>query len=121
MSDILQHIRSPASSQNDPDGNLLELAPWSEDAAVARAQELGIELSNDHWDVVLFVRDYYRGRGEKAKAREITKALVEEFAEDGGKKWLYQLFPRGPVTQASHIAGIQVPGGTNDSSFGSTH
>ncbi|RDH83551.1 MAG: sulfur relay protein DsrC [endosymbiont of Escarpia spicata] len=121
MSDILQHIRSPASNQNDPDGNLLELVPWSEDAAVARAQELGIALSNDHWDVVLFVRDYYRGRGEKAKAREITKALVEEFAEDGGKKWLYQLFPRGPVNQASYIAGIRVPGDANDPSFGSTH
>lgn len=121
MSDILKHIRHPASERNDPDGNLMELAPWSEQAATGRAAELGIELSDDHWDVVLFVRDYFRGRGPAAGAREILAALEAEFAEDGGRRWLFRLFPGGPVRQAAQIAGIPRPPGTEDPSYGAVH
>jgi tRNA 2-thiouridine synthesizing protein E len=121
MSDILKQIRNPAGGHNDPQGNLAGLEPWSEEAAARRAAELGIELSEDHWDVVLFVRDYYRGRGAEAKAREILGALEEEFADDGGRRWLYRLFPGGPVLQAAHIAGIPEPDGASDPSFGVAH
>ncbi len=121
MSDILKHIRHPAGELNDPNGNLMDLAPWSEQAAGQRAAELGLELSEDHWDVVLFVRDYYRGRGAEASAREILGALEDEFVNDGGRRWLYRLFPGGPVRQAAHIAGIPRPQGVDDPAFGVAH
>lgn len=121
MSDILKHIRYPASERNDPEGNLSALTPWSEHAARQRARELGLELTEDHWDVVLFVRDYYRGRGSDANAREIAHALEEEFAQDGGRRWLYRMFPGGPVSQAAFIAGIPEPQGARDPSFGVAH
>ena len=121
MTDILKHIRYPATDRNDPDGNLLQLEPWSEEAALRRAEENGVEMSSDHWDVVLFVRDYFRGRGDAADAREIMNALEQEFADDGGKRWLYRLFPGGPVTQAARIAGIPEPGGASNPSFGTSH
>ena len=87
MTDILKRIMNPASNTNDPEGNLLPETAWSEQAAKDRAQALGLDLSDNHWDVVLFVRDYYRGRGEEASAREMLNALSEEFAEDGGRRW----------------------------------
>jgi tRNA 2-thiouridine synthesizing protein E len=121
MSDILKHIRNPAGATNDPESNLSGLEPWSEEAAMRRAADLGIELSDDHWDVVLFVRDYYRGRGPQANAREILGALEDEFGGDGGRRWLYRLFPGGPVLQAAHIAGIPEPSGASDPSFGVAH
>ena len=121
MTDILKRIMHPASNSNDPEGNLLQEAAWSEQAARDRAKTLGLELSDNHWDVVLFVRDYYRGRGQEASAREILNALSEEFAEDGGSRWLFKLFPGGPVTQAAQIAGIPVPADASDPSFGSIH
>ena len=121
MSDILKSIRNPASRRNDPDGNLAELSPWSEKEALDRAGELGIEMDSDRWDVTLFVRDYYRGKGAQASAREILQALEAEFAQDGGKRWLYKLFPGGPVTQASQIAGIPMPRGASNPSFGTSH
>ena len=121
MSDILKHILHPASQTNDPEGNLLELSPWSVGNAEERARNLGISMSDDHWDVVLFLRDYYRGRGSEADAREISTALEEEFAEDGGRRWLYQLFPGGPIMQASNIAGIPLPAHTADPAFGNVH
>ena len=121
MSDILKHIMHPASQQNDPQGNLLEIGPWSASDADARARSLGLSMSEDHWDVVLFLRDYYRGRGNAADAREIMTAMEQEFADDGGRKWLYRLFPGGPIMQASQIAGIPLPPGTADPAFGNVH
>jgi tRNA 2-thiouridine synthesizing protein E len=119
MSDILKRIHSPASVRNDPNGNLFGAIPWSEHEAIERAVEIGITMNDNQWDIVLFVRDYYRGRGDEASAREVMKALGEEFAGDGGRKWLYQCFPGGPVNQASFIAGIPIPSGASDPSFGS--
>lgn len=121
MSDILKHIMHPASQKNDPEGNLLEIGPWSASDAEARASALGITMNDDRWDVVLFLRDYFRGRGTEADAREITDALEQEFADDGGGKWLFQLFPGGPVLQASQIAGIPIPPHTTNPAFGNVH
>ncbi len=121
MADILKHIRHRGSNNNDPDGNLLDIDSWSEQDAVRRAEALGIELTENRWDIVLFVRDYYRGRGADAPAREIMNALEKEYAEDGGKRWLYKQFPGGPVLQASTIAGIPLPLGTTNESFGTVH
>lgn len=121
MTDILKRIMNPASNSNDPDGNLLDEGPWSEQAAEARAKALGITLSDDHWNAVLFARDYYRGRGEQASAREMLNAMSEEFAEDGGRRWLFKLFPGGPVIQACKIAGVPVPDDAADPAFGSIH
>ena len=121
MSDILKHIMHPASQQNDPQGNLLDIGPWSAADAEARARDLGLTMSDDHWDVVLFLRDHYRGRGGQADAREVSDALEEEFAADGGRQWLYRLFPGGPVLQGSQIAGIPLPAHTVDAAYGNTH
>lgn len=121
MADILKHIRYPGSNKNDPNGNLLGIDSWSEQEAIRRADEIGIELTENRWDIVLFVRDYFRGRGTEATAREIMTALEDEYAQDGGKRWLYRQFPGGPVYQASLIAGVPIPDGTINPSFGSVH
>jgi len=111
----------PASNSNDPEGNLLDETPWSEQEAEARAEALGVGLTDDRWNVVLFVRDYYRGRGEQATAREMLNAMSEEYTEDGGRRWLFKLFPGGPVIQACRIAGVPVPKDAADPAFGSIH
>lgn len=121
MSDILKQIMHPASRKNDPEGNLLEIGPWVAGEADERARQLGLQMTDDHWDVVLFLRDYFRGRGSQADAREIMEAMEEEFAGDGGRRWLYRLFPGGPVLQASKIAGIPLPAKTVDPASGNVH
>jgi tRNA 2-thiouridine synthesizing protein E len=121
MSDILKHILHPASQRNDPQGNLLELGPWSATAAEQTARELGIEMTDNHWDVVLFLRDLYRGMGAQADARSMLEALEQEFADDGGRRWLFRLFPGGPILQGSRIAGIPRPTGTTNPAFGNVH
>jgi tRNA 2-thiouridine synthesizing protein E len=46
--------------------------------------------------------------------------LDSEFADRGGRKYLRQLFPEGPVAQGMRIAGLSVPPYTEDEGFGTS-
>lgn len=107
--------------RNDPDGHLLDLEHWSPLVARRRAAEQDIVLTEPHWAVIYCLRERYRVRGPAVSARELLRELEAEFAEEGGRRHLYGLFPRGPVLQASPIAGLPLPPGTLDLSFGSSH
>ena len=120
MLDINQWVR-----QEDGDaglrGHLSELDPWTEEIAMARARRDGLALTDDHLGIIRYLRDCYADNGGSVNARVLTKTLEEEFAGLGGHKFLYNLFPRGPIASASRYAGLPMPPGTNDLSFGSTH
>lgn len=118
MSDILKFIHSADAQRNDPDGNLLELEDWDETVAQSIAESQGITLTERHWDVIRFTRDHYRTFADADNARELLDAMEARFAPLGGRRFLYQLFPNGPVLTASRIAGVPVPEHTVDPSFG---
>ncbi len=94
---------------------------WDEDVARALAEAEGIELSDDHWDVIHYLRERCQTEGTECSARQVSKALAERYADRGGKRYLYTLFPGGPVFQASKIAGIPMPAHVVDLSFGSVY
>lgn len=102
-------------------GHLGELEPWSEDMAMRMAREDGLELTDDHLAIIRYLRDCFADHGGIVNARTLTKSLEEEFAGMGGHKFLYNLFPMGPISQASRYAGLPMPPGTRDPSFGTTH
>jgi tRNA 2-thiouridine synthesizing protein E len=52
-------------------------------------------------------------------SRELHDALEEKFHSRGGMKYLYSLFPGGPITQGCKLAGIEAPAGCSDTGFGS--
>lgn len=91
---------------------------WSIEAAQGIATELGLELQDEHWDVVRSLQQYF-ARNERINRRELTDALEERFHQFGGLKELYRLLPGGPVAQGCILAGIKQPAGTVDESFGS--
>lgn len=119
MSDIMKFIVNKDAAEEDLDGRLMDLDEWNEDIGRALAAKEGVEMSESHWDVVRFVRSYFRKHGE-VPARKLTQVLEDKYAKKGGRKYLYQLFPKGPVTQASRIAGLPVPQHSVDPSFGSS-
>ncbi|MFN3715439.1 MAG: TusE/DsrC/DsvC family sulfur relay protein [Thiobacillus sp.] len=109
--------------QADPNvrGHLFELEPWSESQAIEMARQDGLELTDDHLGVIRYLRDCYADHGGTVNARALASSLEEEFAGVGGHKFLYTLFPRGPIAQATRYAGLPMPPGTRDPSFGTTH
>jgi tRNA 2-thiouridine synthesizing protein E len=51
--------------------------------------------------------------------RELQDALEEKFHHKGGMKYLFTLFPGGPVAQGCRLAGLKAPAGATDRGFGS--
>jgi tRNA 2-thiouridine synthesizing protein E len=51
----------------------------------------------------------------------LLRDLEHKLFDHVDRRRLYELFPRGPIAQASRIAGLPLPKGTLDPSFGSSH
>ncbi len=93
-------------------------ADWSTSVAEAVASEDGLELTDDHWQLIHDLQEYY-DKAERPNLREIKDALEESFHSKGGMKYLYQIIPGGPVAQGCKLAGLDIPAGAIDKSFGS--
>ena len=78
----------------------------------------GLSLTNEHLGVIECLRDYYLEFGEAEKGRDLEEMLDDTFAGHGGRKFLWHLFPNGPVTQGMRLAGLPVPPHTGDKGFG---
>lgn len=92
---------------------------WDIDSASTTAKADGISLSEDHWDLIRALQEYYH-KVEFPKLRQIKDALEEKFHSRGGMKYLYQIIPGGPVAEGCRLAGLDIPAGAIDKSFGST-
>ena len=72
------------------------------------AQLEGINLSQEHWDVIEYLRDaYFNQNGEQPNNRHILKAMEEKWpGRKIDNKTLFDLFPGNPSKQAGRIAGL---------------
>jgi tRNA 2-thiouridine synthesizing protein E len=93
---------------------------WSEGEARDLAAQEGLDLKDDHWEVMRALQEYCsRHDCNKYSVRELHDALDEKFHEKGGYKYLYKLFPGGPIAQGCRLAGLEPPAGAVDRGFGS--
>ena len=103
---------SGKSYETDEEGYLINLADWNEDVAAFLAQQEGVNMTEQHWEVINFLRDYYNEYQIAPAVRVLTKAIGKQFGEEkGNSKYLYELFPYGPAKQACKIAGLPKPTG----------
>jgi len=121
MYDINKFIANRDLERRDPLGHWAGLAHWSPRVASQVAAEDGLELSEEHWQVIYCLRERFRELGPDWTARRVTQALEADFAEAGGRRHLYALFPGGPLAQGCRLAGLPLPHGTLSPSFGSVH
>ena len=91
---------------------------WDIEKAEQAAKEDGVKLSQDHWELIRALQEYYH-KVEFPKLRQIKDALEEHFHSRGGMKYLYQILPGGPVAEGCRLAGLEIPAGAIDKSFGS--
>ena len=93
---------------------------WTQSIGEDLASAENLTLTDDHWQVVRALQDYFAHQEEPViNMRELHDALDEEFHQKGGIRYLYTLFPKGPVAQGCLLAGLTPPGGTQDQGFGS--
>ena len=93
---------------------------WSRAGAEQMAKEDGLQLTKDHWEVFDALQEYCnRHECSKFSTRELHDALDEKFHAKGGYKYLFGLFPKGPIAQGCRMAGLEPPRGAVDKGFGS--
>jgi tRNA 2-thiouridine synthesizing protein E len=94
------------SFEVDEDGFLQNPEQWDEQVAVAFAATEEIEeLTEEHWKIVRYIREYYLEYGVAPMIRKLCK-------DTGCKlKVIYELFPSGPAKGACKIAGLPKPTG----------
>jgi dissimilatory sulfite reductase related protein len=96
----------------DEEGYLTSLDDWTMEVANFLAEKEGVDMTDNHWEVVNFLREYYEEYKIAPMIRILTKALGKRLGpEKGNTKYLYELYPGGPAKQACKIAGLPKPTG----------
>ncbi len=96
--------------ETDAEGYLVDPTQWDEEIAAVLAQQEGLELGEDHWKIVRFMRQYYDEHQIAADARYVKKFLAEELGSGrSASSRMSELFPYGYVKQACKIAGMKRP------------
>ncbi len=84
---------------------------YNDEAPKVIALEEGINLTDDHWLVIEFLRNRYRKEGQTPNFRNFVKGLEDEHPGKDWKKILYELFPLQPARQAVRVSGLPKPFG----------
>jgi len=90
----------------DEDGFISDPAQWDEKVALSLAVTEGVsDLSEIHWKLVNYLRDYY--------LKFNIAPMIRKVCKDTGLplKQIYELFPSGPAKGACKVAGLPKPTG----------
>lgn len=92
----------------DSEGYLLDPGDWSEEFVRAEAAREGLELTDEHWEVLRFLRSHYERFQIQANVREIIKHFRQVWGPElGNNRHLHDIFPRGgPQKQGNRLAGL---------------
>ena len=94
----------------DKEGFLRELTDWNNEVAQILASNEGIDLTDEHWEIINLVRDYYHQHQISPVSRVLVKVTREQLGDTKGNSiHLMQLFSGKPVKLISKIAGLPKP------------
>ena len=94
----------------DKAGYLLNVDDWEPNLANLIAANEQIEMTDERWQVVTFVREFYLEFNTSPAIRALVKAMAKKYGPDkGNSRYLYRLFPKGPAKIATKIAGLPKP------------
>ncbi|CAA6823922.1 MAG: DsrC-like protein [uncultured Thiotrichaceae bacterium] len=96
------------SIELDDNGNLVDPNAWTEEVAkaLAAADDTMSELTEEHFDVLSYLRNMYFDDNEQPMERVINKGMSKIWGKKVNSKVLYNLFPGAPSKQGNRIAGL---------------
>ena len=90
----------------DEDGFIQDPDIWDDDVAAALAKTEAVEeMTDEHWKLVRYLRDYYLQFGIAPMVRKLCKETSFKL------KYIYEMFPSGPAKGACKVAGLPKPTG----------
>ncbi len=91
--------------QINDEGFLTEYDEWSEDIGAELATNIGVDMTDRHWELIRWLREDFKEKGETATTRRVQTA--------GGfpTKEQFQLFPKKPAKKMAYVAGLPKPHG----------
>ncbi|GAB4266182.1 MAG: TusE/DsrC/DsvC family sulfur relay protein [Methylomicrobium sp.] len=103
-------MHNPDLPELTEQGFLVDMTEWNEHVAGELAQQNAIELTEAHWEIIRFIRNYYHQFKHLPNARVFIKAIANQLGkEKGNSRYLHQLFPDGPLKYACKLAGLPKP------------
>jgi tRNA 2-thiouridine synthesizing protein E len=121
MSALLDEIIG--TQEEESINKMFRYAPpgWSLSAAREAARAENLEFEETHLELICALQEFFARQGENTPINllRLHDALEEKFHYKGGLKFLYAIMPKGPVAQGCRLAGLKVPPGAIDSSYGS--
>ena len=93
----------------DQEGYIQDMDDWSEAFAVALAKKENLVLSDEHWEVIRYIRDYYQQHRVQAQVRDMIKHFRKTWGKErANTRYLHDIFPMGgPQKQGNRLAGIR--------------
>jgi TusE/DsrC/DsvC family sulfur relay protein len=87
------------------EGFLTEYDEWSEEIGAELAKNIEVEMTDEHWALIKWLREDYKEKGETATTRRVQTV--------GGvpTKKQFELFPKKPAKKMAYIAGVPKPKG----------
>lgn len=101
------------SIETDVQGFLQHIDEWSEEFAREQAEKDGIQLFNDHWELIYYFREYY----EENMCSPTMHTLIRDLGaknkhfhdQKAYEKHIYGLFPKDPVHEVCKLSGLPLP------------
>jgi tRNA 2-thiouridine synthesizing protein E len=82
--------------ETDAEGYLATLDDWTEDVAKCLAERDQLDLADEHWKVVRWIREYYAENGTAPNLRVMSKLIGGALGNNTATKYLFDLFPTAP-------------------------
>ncbi len=98
----------------DDEGYIQNADDWSKELAEFMAKADGVELTDDHWALIDFMKEYFAENGQAPSIRNVAKKVASVCNLPNvraGNKHMYVLFPKGPALMLVRYAGMSKPTG----------
>ena len=80
---------------------------WTESVAKAMAEVEELELNEQHWDIIRYLRnEYFSNNGNQPNNRALLKEMSSRWGHKVSNKELFELFPGNPSKQAGRLSGL---------------